>query len=255
MPGKLSIVGIGPGGEEHLTARARELIEKSNVVVGYTSYIKLIEELLEGKEVLASGMRQEIERAEKALSLASEGKKVVIVSSGDAGVYGMASPVLELMARKKLEIDVEVIPGVTSALAASALLGAPLGHDFAVISLSDLLTPWEVIEKRLHAAGAGDFVVALYNPRSKKRIKQIALARDILLKYRSEATPVGIVAGAYRENQRVEITTLGEMLAGEIDMLTTVVIGNSQSFVYKNWIITPRGYRVEKNDNASGRNH
>ena len=169
-----------------------------------------------------------------------------MVSSGDAGVYGMASPVLELMAEKKLDIDFEVVPGVTSALAASALLGAPLGHDFAVISLSDLLTPWEVIEKRLHAAGAGDFVIALYNPKSMKRVRQIALAREILLKYRDAETPVGIVADACRNGEKVEIATLKEMLHKEIDMLTTVIIGNSHSYIYKKWIITPRGYRVGK---------
>lgn len=246
MLGKLSIVGIGPGYKEHITARAKKAIEESSVVVGYRSYIKLIEELVDDKKVFSSEMRQEIERAEKALSLAQEGEKVVVVSSGDAGVYGMASPVLELMAEKKLDVDFEVVPGVTSALAASALLGAPLGNDFAVISLSDLLTPWEVIEKRLHAAGAGDFVIAIYNPKSMKRVRQIALAREILLKYRDAETPVGIVADACRNGEKVEITTLKEMLHKEIDMLTTVVIGNSHSYIYQKWIITPRGYRVGK---------
>lgn len=244
MAGKLYIVGLGPGGERHLTPRAKEAIEKSSKIVGYTTYIDQVQGLVSSKEVFSSGMGKEVERAELAKFLASNGERVALVSSGDAGVYGMASLTLELVAREGLDIEVEVVPGVTSALASSALLGAPLGNDFATINLSDLLTPWEQIEHRLHAAGRGDFVTVLYNPRSRKRRKQIAIARDILLQYRDAGTPAGVVSKAFREGEKVEVTTLAGMLSRKIDMLTTVIVGNSQSFTYGGWIITPRGYRV-----------
>jgi len=246
--GKLFVVGLGPGGEEHLTPRAREALEGSSVVVGYETYIKLIEELTRGKRVVSTGMKREVERVEKAISLAREGENVALVSSGDAGVYGMASLVFELLAREGKPLErtpqVEVVPGITSALATSALLGAPLGHDFAVISLSDLLTPWEVIEERLESAGRGDFAVVLYNPGSRKRRGHIKKARDILLRHREPETPAGIVSKAFREGEQVELTTLQKMAEGEVGMLSTVIVGNSQSFTYRGWMITPRGYVV-----------
>jgi len=243
MSGKLYLVGIGPGSLEHATPRAIEAIKESDVVVGYKSYLKLVEDLLEGKEVVSSGMRKEVERAKLGVELALKGKKVAVVSSGDPGVYAMASVVLEYLAENSAKLEVEIIPGITSANASAALLGSPLGNDFAVISLSDLLVPWEEIERRIELAAKGDFVIVLYNPRSSRRNWQLDKAREIVLRYREPETPVGIVKNAYREGCTVEVTTLGEMDTEQADMLTTVIIGNSQSFVYDGKIITPRGYK------------
>ncbi|NOZ59934.1 MAG: precorrin-3B C(17)-methyltransferase [Euryarchaeota archaeon] len=243
MQGKLYLVGIGPGSREHTTRRAVEAIRESDVVVGYTTYLRLVEDLLSGKEVLASGMRREVERARQAVELALGGKKVAIVSSGDSGIYGMASAVFEYLAENRLELEVEVVPGVTSALAAAALLGAPLGNDFAVISLSDLLVPWQEIERRVELAAEGDFVIVLYNPRSSRRDWQLGRVREIVLEHRPQATPVGLVRNAYRDGCAVEVTTLREMNPAKADMLTTLIIGSSRSFVYAGRIITPRGYR------------
>lgn len=225
-----------------LTVRAQEVLREAEVIIGYSTYMQLIQPFLQGKETVSSGMMKEIERAHKACDLARQGKQVVVVSSGDPGVYGMAGLVLEVA--QPLGIEVEVIPGVTAANAAAAVLGAPLMHDFAVISLSDLLTPWEVIEKRLQAAGAGDFIVVLYNPASKKRRKQIERAREILLMYRDSKTPVGIVRHLYREGQEVVISSLETMIDQDIDMSTTVVVGNSQTYIREGKIITPRGYPI-----------
>ena len=242
MAGKLYLVGIGPGSREHATPRAMEAIRESDVVVGYSTYLRLIEDLLSGKQVHSYGMRSEVERARHAVRLALSGKRVAVVSSGDPGVYAMASAVLEYLAENSLTLDVEVVPGITSALASAALLGSPLGNDFAVISLSDQLVPWQEIEGRIKRAAEADFVIVLYNPRSMKRSWQLERAREILQEHRSPETPVGMVRNAYREGCRVEITTLGEMDASRADMLTTVIIGNSQSFIYDRWFITPRGY-------------
>lgn len=243
MPGKLYLVGIGPGGREHTTPRAVRAIEESDVIVGYKSYLGLVEELLEGKEVFATGMRHEVERAKQGVELALKGRRVAMVSSGDPGIYAMASVVFEYLAENSAKLEVEVVPGITSANASAALLGSPLGNDFAVISLSDLLTPWRAIERRLELAAKGDFVIVLYNPKSSKRSWQLDKAREIVLSHRDAATPVGMVRNAYREGCRVTVTTLGEMHRHEADMLTTVIIGNSQSFLYEGWMITPRGYR------------
>lgn len=225
-----------------LTARGREVLIDAEVIIGYSTYVHLIQPFLEGKETISSGMMKEVDRAKKACDLTLQGKQVVVVSSGDPGVYGMAGLVLEVA--QPLGIQVEVIPGVTAANAAAAVLGAPLMHDFAVISLSDLLTPWEVIEKRLQAAGDGDFIVVLYNPASKKRRNQIIRAREILLMYRDSKTPVGIVRNLYREGQEVVISSLENMLKQDIDMFTTVMVGNSQTYVREGKIITPRGYPI-----------
>jgi adenosylcobyric acid synthase len=240
---KLYVVGIGPGDLTHMTYEAREAIESADTVVGYKTYLDLIAPLLAGKEVLSSGMTREVERCLEALRLAGEGRTVALVSSGDAGVYGMAGLVLELSPPD--DIDVVIIPGVSAVQAAASVLGAPLMHDFAVISLSDLLTPWELIEKRLAAAAAADFVVALYNPRSKGRMRHIQRARELLLESRSPETPVGIVRNACREGEEKILATLADMPLDRIDMFSLVIIGNSSTYVDGHGrMVTPRGYET-----------
>ena len=249
--GKLSIIGLGPGGPEHLTPAAREALAQAQVVVGYQTYIDLVASLLNGKQVRASGMRQEVERARQALDEAAQGKRVALISSGDAGIYGMAGLVLEMA--QGTGTDIRVIPGVSAVQAAAAALGAPLMHDFAVISLSDLLTPWELIRSRLDAAGQADFVVALYNPRSHGRTTQLDEARHILLRHRHPETPVGIVRHAGRGAQ--EQSWVGQLASFDdsaVDMSTLVIIGNSRTFVDEGGrMITPRGY--EKRYEVAGR--
>jgi len=241
---KIYIVGIGPGGREHITNAALNAIDESNVVVGYSTYISFIDHLLANKRVEQNGMKKEVERCKLALNLANEGNIVSLVSGGDAGVYGMAGIMLEVANSENSKVEIEVIPAVSAVNAAAACLGAPVMHDFAVISLSDLLTPWELIEKRLKCAGMGDFIVALYNPKSIKRDWQIQKAREILLKYKKQQTPVGIVRNAKREGETVVITTLEEMCNCEIDMFTVVIIGNNQTYTENGKIITPRGYKL-----------
>lgn len=236
-------MGLGPGGREEITPRAERALKSAEVIVGYSLYVDLLEEsLLAGKEVHRSGMHREVERCRLAVDLARSGKQVAVVSSGDPGVYGMAGPVLEVLGDDGLEV--EIVPGVTAATAAAACLGAPLNHDFAVISLSDLLTPWPVIEKRLVCAAAGDFVAVLYNPRSQKRREQFKRAVAIFLEHRPPATPAGVVRNAGRPHQAAVITTLEHLLdlKEEVDMLTTVIIGNSQTRVTGGRLVTPRGY-------------
>lgn len=245
--GKIFVVGTGSGNKEGMTIKAVSVIKECQVVIGYSRYIDLLEDLIEDKEVIRSGMRREKDRCNKALEEALKGKKVALVSSGDPGIYGMAGLLLQVMeenAPDVPEIQVEIIPGITAASSTAASLGAPLMHDFAVISLSDLLTPWEEIEKKLHMAGEGDFVVVLYNPRSSKRKKQLELAQDILLMYRKDFTPVGIIKNAGRTNEKKQLATLKEMLKYEIDMSTTVIVGNSRSYQFNDRIITPRGYEL-----------
>lgn len=237
------VVGLGPGDPGHLSHLARRVLEQAEVIVGYRTYLDLIPELLDGKTVVGSAMTQEVERCEAALAQARSGRRVAVVSSGDPGVYGMAGLILQL-AEADGDVPVEIVPGVTAATAAAAVLGAPLMHDFAVLSLSDLLTPWEVIEKRLWAAAQGDFVVVLYNPKSRKRTTQIERAREIMLHHRPPRTPVGIVRNARREGEQAVTTTLEDMLRHPIDMLTTVIIGNSQTFIKGGRMVTPRGYAV-----------
>ncbi|MDY6853683.1 MAG: precorrin-3B C(17)-methyltransferase [Thermodesulfobacteriota bacterium] len=232
---------------DHLTPRARAAIDSSGVVVGYKTYLDLVRPLLVGKEVISSGMMQEKHRCTKAVEVASAGSYVSIVSGGDPGIYGMAGLVFEILSlRSGLQpcIELEVVPGVAAINASASRLGAPLMHDFASISLSDLLTPWEVIAKRLEAASSADFVIVLYNPKSKGRTQQIARARDTVLKYRDGNTPVGIVRNAARDDETITITTLNKMLQSLIDMQSTVIIGNTQTFQWGNFMITPRGYMV-----------
>ncbi len=260
-PGKISLVGIGPGSLDHLTPAARTAILDADTVIGYATYIKLVEPLLAGKEVIRKSMTEEIDRAIEALSRAREGRKVALISSGDAGVYGMAGPTYEVLFEAgwnpesaesaEPDIAVEVIPGASALNSCAALVGAPLTHDFCAISLSDLLTPWAVIARRLNAAAEADFVVALYNPKSGRRSEQIVHAQSLFLAHRDPATPVAIVKSGYRARQKVELTTLAQLAEAEIGMLSTVLIGNSHTFVRAGLMVTPRGY-TNKYDVGSG---
>jgi cobalt-precorrin 5A hydrolase/precorrin-3B C17-methyltransferase len=240
--GKLYIVGTGPGSIEYVTPYAQKSIRSSDVIVGYGTYLDLIKELIKDKEIVSTGMTQEIERCKKAVELAMSGRTVSVISGGDPGIYAMAGLVFEILKNSQSPVFVEVIPGISALNACAARLGAPLMHDFASISLSDRLTPWQLIEKRLDAAAKADFVIILYNPKSKGRARHIDRAREIILKCRKPETPVGIVKGAMRADERVIITDLKNMLKHDIDMQTTVIIGNSQSFVWNDRMITPRGY-------------
>lgn len=243
--GKITVVGIGPGNLLDMTPRARQVIEEAAVIAGYNTYIKLIEPLLGERKVIGTAMMQEIDRCRMAVSEAAEGRDTVVVSSGDAGVYGMAGLVLELVLQLPAEKRPEfggVIAGVSAVNAAASVLGAPLMHDFAVISLSDLLTPWETIEKRIEMAAQGDFVTALYNPKSKKRVENIEQVRKIMLKYRKADTPVGIVTAASRDGEGKIISTLADFTKQEINMFSLVIIGNSMTYVKDGYMITPRGY-------------
>ena len=242
-------MSLGPGDSEHLTPAAEKALMTSDLVVGYRTYIELIRPILGDRETVATGMRQELDRVRLALDAALQGKTVSLVSSGDAGIYGMAGLVLEVCRAKEIPLAPEpeglqltFIPGVPAFAAAASLLGAPLMHDFAAISLSDLLTPWEVIEKRLRMVGEADFVVAIYNPKSKKRHWQINRAQEILLEFRAGSTPVGIVSKATREGEEVTITDLENMHSYSIDMQTVIIVGNSRTFTYNSFMITPRGY-------------
>ncbi len=236
----LYIVGIGPGGKEHLTLRAIKVIKKCPVIVGYTYYIKLIKDLTEGKKVIQTGMTKEIERCQAAIEEVKKGNDTCIISTGDPGLYGMAGPVLEMAD----QVDVTVVPGVSAAFCAAAESGAPIMHDFCTISLSDLLTPWSVIIKRLEYAAKGDFVISLYNPKSKGRQFHINQAVDILLAIISPTTPVTIVKNAGRAGNEKRIVTLSTMDYDFIDMKTVIIVGNSQTFVKDGWMITPRGYKI-----------
>lgn len=240
---KLYVVGIGPGDEGGMTAAARRALDEAEVLCGYTAYLDLLRPLYPGKETFSTPMRQETERCRRALELAGAGRTVALVCSGDAGVYGMASPVLELLPEYG-GVEVEIVAGVTAALSAAAALGAPLGHDFCVVSLSDLLTPWEIIEKRLRCAGEGDFAVVLYNPSSRTRTQQLRRACDILLETRSGDTPCGLARCIGRAGQETRLLTLSELRGAEADMLTTVFIGSSSTKRIGQYLVTPRGYRA-----------
>lgn len=244
--GKIFIVGTGPGNLEHMTPAARTAILQSDVIVGYGTYLDLIKGLLRDKEVVSTGMTHEADRCLKAVELAIDGKIVSVISGGDPGIYAMAGLVFELLRSQEGKgfspPAFEVIPGISALNAVAARLGAPLMHDFACISLSDRLTPWEEIEQRLAAAASADFVIVLYNPRSKGRAGHISRARKIVLKHRRPETVVGIVKGAMRENERIIVTDLENMQDSDLDMQTTVIIGNSKTFVWNHLMITPRGY-------------
>ena len=241
--GSLTVAGLGPGALDLMAPRARTALEQAEVVVGYRTYLDLVGDCLNpASEVISSSMMQEIDRCRKALELAEQGRRVVLVCGGDPGIYAMAGLVFELARSVDAQVAIDIIPGIAALNSCAAILGAPLMHDFAAISLSDLMTPWEVIERRLEAVAPADFVVVIYNPKSKKRTDQIVRAREIMLQHRSPATPVGIVSGATREHETVRLTTLGTMLDEEIGMQTTVIIGNSQTFVWRDRMVNPRGY-------------
>ena len=239
---KLYCIGIGPGGEEQMTLRAVRALEKCDCVAGYGLYLDLIENLISGKERIESGMTREVLRCKAAVEAAKQGKTVAVVSSGDAGVYGMAGLLLELCEHEP-NLEVEVVPGITAACSGGAVLGSPLTCDFACISLSDLLTPWDKIEQRLRGAAAGDFCIALYNPSSRRRADHLARACDILLETVPPETVCGTVRSIGREGEHFSLTTLGALRDTPVDMLTTVFIGNSRTVVIDGRMVTPRGYR------------
>ena len=242
---KIYVVGIGSGDKENMTVKAVHAIEQSDIIIGYSKYIELVQKEFPQKEFIASSMKEEVERCELTIQMAEEKNCMIsLISSGDSGIYGMASVLLETANKQKSDVEIEIIPGVTSAVFSAALLGAPIAHDFAVISLSDLLTSWELIEKRIEMAAKGDFVICFYNPKSKKRKEYVNLAIDILLQYKEKNTPVGIVKNAGREEQSIYICMLQDLKekTNEIDMFSTIIVGNSQSYVIGNRIITPRGY-------------
>ena len=246
--GKLYVVGIGPGSVEQLTLKARDIILNADYVLGNSTYLDQMESLLSTQEVIRSYMGKEVDRARKAVELAKSAN-VVMISGGDTNVYGMAGIVLEVAEHENLDVDIEILPGVTAVLAGASILGAPVVTDFAVISLSDLLTPWEVIEKRLNMAADADFVIGLYNPKSRKRKSNFARAIEIIHKYKADSVPVGLVKNAMRgEDEDQIVTTLGEVMNYEdwVDMSTAILIGNGESRIWKSpkkdMIITPRGY-------------
>ena len=241
--GKIYVVGIGPGNMENMTLRAKEALDESDIIVGYKAYIELVREAFSQKEFYENGMRGEIERCEKCVDFALKGKTVALICSGDAGVYGMASPLLEV-AEKNHFSDIEVIPGVTAALSGGAVLGAPLSHDFCVISLSDLLTPWELIEKRLMSAAEGDFCIAIYNPSSKKRADYLKKACEILMEKLPKDRICGYVRNIGRDGCEKKICTLSELADENVDMFTTVFIGNSRTKTFDDIMVTPRGYNL-----------
>lgn len=235
--GKLYVIGIGPGGIKHMTLRAMEAIKESNIIVGYTKYIEFIKEIIEDKIVVSTGMKGERERCEKALSLSKE-NTVAIISTGDSGIYGMAGLILEM----KKDETVEIIPGVTASSASASVVGAPLMHDHCNISLSDLMTPYELIKKRVSLAAEADFVISLYNPKSIGRPHYLNECIEIIKKYRSGTTPVAVVKNALREGQSIKLYSLDSFEDDFVDMFSTVIIGNSSSYMKDGNFITPRGY-------------
>ena len=245
--GKIIVTGIGPGSKEDVTPAVIEAVREADAIVGYKYYFQFIEEYVkDGGECIDTGMKKERERAEQAFLLAEQGKTVVVISSGDAGLYGMAPLIYEMKMKQSSDIEIEVLPGISAFQKAASLLGAPIGHDVCLISLSDLMTPWDVIERRIKAAAVGDFVTAIYNPKSHGRYWQIYRLQELFLKYRSAETPVGYVRQAGREEQEIKVTTLEKFDPEEVDMFTVVLIGNSQSYLADGKFITPRGYYREK---------
>jgi len=252
---KIYSIGIGPGDESMMTPQARQALKEAGVVVGYHRYLEYIRALAGDKEIIGTGMKQERQRAELAFSEAQKGRTVAVVSSGDSGVYGMAPLLWEMKTELDSPVEIEVIPGISAMFAAAARLGAPLGHDFCSISLSDLLTPWERIEKRIVAAAGADFVAAVYNPVSHNRFWQLMRMKELFLESRSPHTPVGIARQVGRRDEQVEIVELKDLDASMADMFTVIIIGNSQSLKVQSRMITPRGYyaRETPSDDNMGR--
>ena len=253
MTGKLYIVGVGPGHHDHMTFRAKHVIEESDTIVGYETYVNLVEDLIDGKDIHRYAMTQEVERAHQCIDLAKEGKIVSLVSSGDPGIYGMAGLIFEILAESgwnpESDLQVELVPGVSALNSCASLIGSPLMTDFAVVSMSDLLVPWDIIVKRVEAAAQGDYVIVIYNPSSKKRIHQLQDTRKLLLKYRKPSTPVAIIKGAFRKSQTIVMTDLEhlEEHSDKLGMISTVIVGNSSTYNFKDLMINPRGYTSKYN--------
>lgn len=248
---KLNIVGIGPGNEDYITPASLRAIQEAEIVIGYSTYIKLVQHLLSDKQIIRTGMTEEIRRAQLAIEESKKGKIVSIISSGDAGVYGMASLIFQVLEeigwKKSDDPEIHIYPGITAINACASLIGAPLGHDFCSISLSDLLTPWPIIRKRIELAAQADFVIGFYNPASGRRQKQIVEAKEIIEQYRPGTTPVALIKSAYRERQHIIISDLDHFLDYEIGMLTTVIVGNTNTRFFEGYIYTPRGYTNKYN--------
>lgn len=240
---KVYVVGMGPGAYEEMTVRAVKTLEACEVIVGYTVYVNLLREHFPGKEFMTTSMRQEVQRCHMAFEAAAAGKTTAMVCSGDAGIYGMAGLMYEV-GEEFPQVEIEVVPGVTAAIGGSAVLGAAVGHDCALISLSDLLTPWEAIEKRLLAAAEADFVICLYNPSSKKRSDYLKKACMLIQRYKADDTVCGIVRQIAREGEALKLLTLGELKDTEVDMFSTVFIGNRQTKIVRGHMVTPRGYHI-----------
>ena len=251
--GKIVVAGIGPGSPADITPAVLNAVKEADVIVGYKYYFQFINDIVKpGAQCIDTGMRKEKERAEEAFRFAEEGNNVCVISSGDAGIYGMAPLVFEMKKEKGSDIEVEVLPGISAFQKAASLLGAPIGHDFCIISMSDLMTPWKTIEKRILAEASADFVTAVYNPKSKGRYWQLNRLVEIFLTERDPHTPVGYIRQAGREEQEIVVTTLAELDIEKIDMFTIVIIGNSQSYQFQDKIITPRGYYREEADENEG---
>lgn len=249
----LIVIGIGPGSPEDITPAAIKAIKDSDAVIGYKYYFQFITSFLRSEtECIDTGMKREKARAQQAFELAEQGKTVCVISSGDAGIYGMAPLVYEMKRERGSDVEIEVLPGISAFQKAASLLGAPIGHDFCVISLSDLMTPWERIERRIRAAAMADFVTAVYNPKSEGRYWQLYRLKEIFMEERSPETPVGFVRQAGREEETVTVTTLQAFNPEDVDMFTVVLIGNSQSYEWKGKFITPRGYYREAVKEAAG---
>ena len=245
--GKIIIAGIGPGSKEDITPAVLEAVREADTIVGYKYYFQFIEPYVKpGCECIDTGMKKERERAEQAFQIAEQDKTVVVISSGDAGIYGMAPLIYEMKKEHQSDVEIESLPGISAFQKAASLLGAPIGHDMCIISLSDLMTPWEVIERRIKAAAIGDFVTAVYNPKSHGRYWQLYRLQELFLKHRAANTPVGYVRQAGREEQEIKVTTLGEFDPEDVDMFTVILIGNSQSYIADGKMITPRGYYREE---------
>ena len=253
MNGKIYVAGIGPGCEADVTPAVAQALRESDVIVGYKYYFRFVEQYLSpATECVDTGMKRERDRARQAFELAEQGKIVCVISSGDSGIYGMAPLIWEMRRDRGSDIEIEVLPGISAFQKAASLLGAPIGHDFCVISLSDLMTPWELIEKRIIAAAQADFVTAVYNPRSNERYWQLYRLKELFLKERSFDTPVGYVRQAGRDEEAVTVTTLADFDPEQVDMFTVVIIGNSQSYNWNGVMITPRGYYRDQTNDGVG---
>ena len=250
--GKIIVAGIGPGSKEDITPAVLEAIQQADAIVGYKYYFQFIEQCVkEGCECIDTGMKREQERAEQAFMLAEQGKTIVVISSGDAGLYGMVPLIYEMAQKRHSDTEIVSLPGISAFQKAASLLGAPTGHDTCIISLSDLMTPWEIIERRIKAAAVGDFVTAVYNPKSHGRYWQLYRLQELFLKYRSGDTPVGYVRQAGRDEQEAKVTTLADFDPEDVDMFTVILIGNSQSYIADGKMITPRGYYCDKTDEGN----